>query len=280
MSAVLALTASALWGTADFFGGHLSRRLPPLVVILVSQAFALAALLGTVALLGLPTAGGWLLWAVVAGVVGPLALGAFYRALSVGTMGVVAPVASTGVLVPVVVGLLAGERPSLLQLSGVAVAIAGVVLASGPDVRAARAAGASRGGHPLLLALLAALGFGLVFAAIAAGSESTVLGTLVVQRLVNVAVTGLALLALRRAVDIDPRQLPSLAAIGLGDVAANAAYAVASTTGLVTVVAVLASLYPVVTALLARQVLQERLRRIQLGGVATAMGGVALLAVG
>lgn len=283
MTALLALLASALWGGADYLGGSLSRRLPVLSVTLVGQAVALAAAAAVVGGLGAYAGlGDYLWWGVGCGVVGPVALTAFYTALATGTMGVVAPIAATGVVIPVGAGLLLGERPHPLQLVGICAAVVGVVLAS-------RSAGGS--GAPtrvdrrsVLLAVVAAAGFGAVLLLIARGSETSVGTTLVAQRGTNVALlAGVALVArLRGRLRLSPAaaDLPAMALVGLGDAGANGLYGLASTRGLTSVVAVLASLYPVVTALLARQLLGERLGRGQAAGVATALAGVVLMAGG
>lgn len=282
MAALLALTSSLLWGAADFLGGTLSRRLPAGAVVLGSQAVALAALLPLAALLGADDPGRAVLPGVLAGLVGPAALAAFYTALSVGTMGVVAPIAALGVAVPVAAGLVAGETPSAAQAVGIAVAVVGVVLACGPELT-----GAGRGGgRPLLLAAGAALGFGAVFVLLAEGSEGAGVGQVVLVLLLMrgtsvllVALLALARGQLRRGV-VTRADAPVLVLVGLGDVGANGTFAVASQSDLVSVTAVLASLYPVVTALLAWQVHGERLTRLQLVGVAAALVGVLLLAAG
>ena len=282
MSVLLALVASLLWGTSDFLGGNASKRVPELSVVGVSQLVALLALVPVAVLTGeLGTSRGYLLPAVLAGLCGLVALAAFYRALATGTMGVVAPVAALGTVVPVVVGLLRGEAPSGLQLLGTAVAVAGVVLASGPELRGGRG-----GAAPLVLALVAAAGFGLVLVLIADGARSSVVMTLLTMRLTSVAVLTVLLLALarRRGLGTGVRRadLGVLALVGVFDVAANGAFAVAASRAeaLVSVTGVLASLYPVATVLLARQVLHERLRPVQVVGTATALGGVVLLAGG
>ena len=133
MTAALALLASLVWGSSDFVGGTISRRYRPLVVVGIAPAIALATLV--VIALGIGSFGsglGYLPWAIAAGVVGFVGLLAFYRALSTGTMGIVAPIAGTGSMVPVLVGLAGGYNPSALQLAGIVVAVGGVVLASGP----------------------------------------------------------------------------------------------------------------------------------------------------
>ncbi|MBT2385319.1 EamA family transporter [Streptomyces sp. ISL-11] len=289
MTAVFALTTSLLWGLADFGGGLLTRRLPALTVVVVSQLLAVVVLGGVVVATGGWSEAGPRLWfAVAAGVVGPAAMLAFYRALALGPMGVVAPIGALGgVAVPLGVGLALGERPGLTQFAGIAVAIAGVVLASGP----AGGGGAPVQRRTLVLTLGAAFGFGTVMALIAEAS-TTLTGlflALFVQRVCNVAVGGAALYAsVRRgtpALPADGRSaimaaLPALAFVGLADVAANGTYSIAARTGPVTVAAVLASLYPVVTALAARGILSERLRTVQAAGAGLALVGTVLLAAG
>ncbi|UXX92420.1 DMT family transporter [Streptomyces sp. AD2-2] len=285
MTAFFALATSLLWGLADFGGGLLTRRSPALTVVVVSQGIA-AAVLGAVVV----ATGGWseagprLWFAFAAGLVGPIALFSFYKALALGPMGVVSPLATLSVAVSVGVGLFLGERPGLTQAAGIAVAVTGVVLAGGPQLR-----GAPVQRQAILLTLIAALGFGTVFALIAEAS-TTVTGlflALFVQRLTNVATGGAALYAsVRRGGVALPEggfpwaSLPALAFVGLADVAANGTYSIAAQHGPVTVAAVLASLYPVVTALAARGFLSERLRLIQAAGAGLALVGTLLLATG
>ena len=281
MPAALALLASLLWGTADFLGGTASRRLPVASVLAVSQLVALLGLLPLALALGAfdePT--GYLLPGVAAGLCGIVGLAAFYRALAVGTMGVVAPIAALGVVVPVGAGLLAGESPSALQVGGILAALAGVVLASGPELNG------KAGALPLVLAGVAALNFGAVLVLLAEGSAGggagAVVMTLVMMRLTSVVVLGAVLLALARTrgtpFGVRRTDLPVLVAVGVLDVGANGAFSVSSQGDLISVTAVLASLYPVVTVLLARQLQAERLVGPQVPGVALALLGVVLLA--
>lgn len=279
MTVALGLLSSLLWGVSDFLGGTASRRARAVAVIGVSQAVALVALV----LVAAGTAAwradrGYLVPGVTAGLVGLVALSAFYAALARGTMGVVAPVAALGVAVPVVAGLARGESPSPLQLAGIAVAVTGVVLASGPELRGSAAV--RGGGLPLVLAAVAAVGFGVVLVLVADGARSSATMTLLTMRVTTVTLLGSAALAARSLGGVTRASLPIVAAAGLGDVSANAAYAVASGSGLVSVVAVLASLYPAVTVVLARQVHGERMRRAQEVGVAVTLAGVALIAAG
>ncbi|WP_033823401.1 EamA family transporter [Kitasatospora sp. MBT63] len=281
MSAVFALTASLLWGVADYGGGAITRRLPALTVVVVSQSAAATLLAVAVTATGGWSGGSAVLWfAVAGGVVGPFALLAFYRALALGPMGVVSPLATVGVAVPVGVGLALGERPGLAQSAGIAVAVAGVALAGGP-----KRGGQAVGRRAVLLALGAALGFGtvLTLSAHAAGGAGLLL-TLFVLRGCNALVGGCLLLRASRRrparLAAAARSLPVLAAVGLADVAANGMYATAANAGSQAVAAVLASLYPVVTALMARGLLKERLLRVQLLGAGLAVLGTLLLAAG
>ena len=274
MPVVLALLTSLLWGTSDFLRGTATKRLPAAVVVLGSQLVALLVLVPFVLLLGERPAAWWP--GVAAGLTGVVGLAAFYAALAVGTMGVVAPIAATGAVVPVVVGLARGEAPSALQVAGIAVALVGVVLASGPELTG----GASR--RPLLLAVLSAACFGTVAVLIAEGSKGpagAALVSLAVMRVASVTALGLVGLVRRTRVAV-AGSTRALAAIGVFDVGANTAFAYASRQGLLSVVAVLASLYPVVTVLLAREVHGERLARVQVAGALGTLVGVALLSAG
>ena len=280
MAVALALLSSLLWGTADFFGGLFTKRMAAVVVVLVSQAIALAMILPTVWLLGgFDDPSGYFWWGVGAGIVGPVGLVSFYWALSIGTMGVVSPIAATGIVVPVAWGLFQGEQPSTWQYLGIVIGFVGVILASGPD---APRDGAEREAHTrsIVLALIAALGFGGSFVCLDGGGEFSIGMTLVVQRSTSVLLMVVPVVAFTRLAGLRWRDLPGLAGVGAGDAAANGAFAWSSTLGLLSVTSVLGSLYPVATLLLARIVLKERLTRLQLFGVGGALCGIVLLAAG
>ncbi|MFJ4777522.1 EamA family transporter [Streptomyces sp. NPDC088762] len=288
MTAFFALATAVLWGLADFGGGLLTRRLPALTVVVASQVVAVAVLGAVVLGTGAWREAGPQLWfAVGAGLVGPVAMLSFYKALALGPMGVVSPLGSLGVVVPVAAGLILGERPGVGQFAGIAVAVVGIVLAGGPELR-----GAPVQRRAVVLTLVAAFGFGAVMALIAQAS-TTVTGlflALFVQRVTNVAVGGGALWVQTRRgsaalpAGAGPRilwgLLPALAFVGLADVAANGTYSVAAQNGPVTLAAVLSSLYPVITALAAFAVLKERLRPVQAAGAGLALAGTVLLAAG
>lgn len=281
MAALLALLSSLLWGSADFLGGTISRRHRAALVVGASQAAGLLAIaVVAVAAGALGDDTGYLPWAVLSGLAGVVGLVSFYAALAAGTMGVVSPIAALGVVVPVLAGLAQGERPAAWQLVGLVVAIAGVVLASGPEL-SGRA-----GARPVLLAAVAAVGFGVALLAIAKGSAHSTLMTLTTMRVTSVTLLGTALMvALARGGQwseyrLGRHDLGLVALVGIADLAANLTFGLASRRDDVSVVSVLGSLYPVVTVLLARLLHDERLGRLQALGVAGALGGVALIATG
>lgn len=275
MAVLLAISASLLWGSADFGGGLLSRRRPALAVTVVSQAFALLALCAlATGQAAWARPGGYLPYGVIAGLLGSIGLTALYRALAVGPMGLVAAVAATAVLLPVTVGISTGERPGAVRYGGMALAVAGVVLAGGPEFRT----GQRLHRTTMLLALLAAVCIGGYYQTMAGTAQQNLPMVLVTQRLTNLVFGSALLLTTGTTPRVSRRELPTLAFVGLADVTANASYALATRTGLVAVVAVLSSLYPLVTALLARGLLGERLRPIQQLGAVAALTGAVLLA--
>jgi drug/metabolite transporter (DMT)-like permease len=281
MTALLALLSSVIWGGADFLGGTVARRANAVAVVGASQVLSLLVVLPVALLSGAfgdPT--GYLPWALAAGLVGMVSLMAFYSALAVGTMGVVAPIAATGVVVPVAIGFAKGDRPAAFQVFGVLLAVAGVVLASGPELRGVEQGQARGGARALGLALVAALGFGLVLWLLAEGGRYSVTMTLLCQRTASLVVVLVLLAAVRSTGGLVRRDVPLLAGIGIGDATANGLYTFATRGGLISLVSVLGSLYPVVTVLLARTFHGERMRRVQNVGVTLALGGVVLIAAG
>ncbi len=281
LAVALAVGSAVSWGLADFLGGLQSRRLAVLSVLLASQGTGLLVAAALVIGTGEPTPElGDLLPAILAGAAGAAALGAFYAGLAIGTMSIVAPISATGAALPVIAGIATGDRPGALALAGIAAAIAGVVLASREahdDER--RAADARRG---VLLALVAAAGFGAALVAFDAAAEHGVAWTLLASRCTSVPLIALAIVLARPGTSRKPgpADLPTLALVGVLDVGANGLYALAATQGLLSVVGVLGSLYPVATVVLARAVLGERVRRTQEAGIVLALGGVGLIAAG
>lgn len=275
LAAALALGASGVWGIGDFIGGFKSRVLQPLVVMALSQPFGLGLLAIAVAVRGVGPPGREVLWASLSALFGTAGLFAFYRGLASGSMSVVAPIAGAASGVPVAIGLATGDRPGMLAIAGFVVAIGGVVLTSRePGAGKARlAAGAGWG-------LLALAAFGGYYVPMHAASHDDFLWAALVFRLTSVALVWSAVLVLRPRLGAARGHLRALVAVGVLDTAGNVLFGAASEHGLVSVVSVLASLYPVVTVLMARAVLRERVARSQELGVVVTIAGVVLISVG
>ena len=224
-----------------------------------------------------PPAARYVGYAALAGICGAVGLTALYRGLAVGPMSVVAPISATAAVIPVVFGIVAGERPSALQGAGIALAVVGVVLAS-----RARGVDGGRGtmAEGVGLALVAAVAFGLLLVALGEASEGDALWGTLSMRTTSFGLLVLAALLLRPSFALAERDLAVLLLIGVLDTLGNALFAVATTKTLLSLVAVLGQLYPVVTVLLARVLLGERLSTGQGAGVVSAFGGVVLITAG
>ena len=274
LAAALALAAAASWGVGDFLGGLKSRSLNPIAVLIVAQPIGLVFVAIWVAARGEGPPGTAVLWACLSAALGTTGLIAFYRGMAAGALSIVAPIAGAGAAVPVVWGLANGDSPSAYQEVGFAAAFVGVVLASlerRPET-ARLAAGVG-------WAAIAMIAFGGYYVPMHAASHDDFLWPAFVFRLTSVALIAAAWLALRppRARRAD---LPALAAIGILDTGGNVFFAAASSRGLVSVVSILASLYPVATVMLARAVLHERVQRLQELGIALALAGIVLISAG
>jgi drug/metabolite transporter (DMT)-like permease len=275
---LLALGASASWGISDFLGGLQARRFSALSVLVVSQP--IGAVLAFAVVLGFgddPLPASKFALAAFGGAAVMLALGAFYRAMALGSVSVVATIGALGVIVPVAGGIVQGEAPGGLQAVGAVVAVGAVLLvAREPDPEWREANRASVG-----LAALAALGFGTFFLALDGAASEDPAWAIVAARTGGVTLLLAIALWARPAI---PRArgavLAALLAIGFFDITANSLYAVATTHGLLPLVAVGASLYSAVTVLLARFVLGERLAPSQRAGIVVALLGVTLIAAG
>jgi drug/metabolite transporter (DMT)-like permease len=278
VAVALSLAASWCWGVADFTGGLKTKTLPVPLVLLFVEGVGLVWVLVAIAATGemLPS-GRAVIASLVAGVAGAVALGAFYRALSIGTMSVVAPISATGVILPVGVGVATGDALSVLVSAGLVITIIGVLLASREQHESADEAAAGR--LSLILALLAAVGFGSYFVLSDVAADESILWLLALARLVVVPVLAAIVLAGHAPRPRAGDALP-LALAGTLDVSATALYAVAATKGAISIVSVVGALYPITTVLLARVVLHERIRPVQAAGVAAAFTGVALIVVG
>jgi drug/metabolite transporter (DMT)-like permease len=277
LAIALALGSSIAWGTADFFGGAVSRRLPVLSVTLISQAAGLAGLLVVFAARGGAFDDRSLGIGLVSGLCGGIGLLCFYRALALGTMSVVSPLAACGAIVPLVLALATGERPSAATLVGVVLALAGAVLAAMEERRAK--APARRRAVAIAIVAAVALGAFIYFLGRSARHGDT-LSALLSARLGSLSLLAAAALVIRPPVEGPPSRWLPVAGIGLLDVAANGLFALASTRGLLAVASVLGSLYPVTTVLLAHIVLGERVSTVQRAGVGLALVGVAVIGAG
>jgi len=273
--AILALLSSLVWGISDFLGGTLSKRRKAISVIGGSQSFGLvfavllALVMGVWSLNSMVMVNG-----AIAGAAGLLGLVGFYTALATGSMGIVAPISSLSAIVPVTIGLVQGERPASIQYLGIAVALFGVMLASGPELSG------DVDSRPVFLALFAALTFGFCVYFMAQGGRINPTMTIVSMRATQVALVIVIALAARSLGGLVRKDVPMLAVIGATDAGANILYACAASLGLLSVVSVLGSMYPVVTVLLAWWIHNERLKPIQYFGIAATLIGVSLITLG
>jgi hypothetical protein len=276
MASLLALLSSAMWGTADFFAGRLSKKHHPFAVLGFSQVFGLLVGILIVVIsgswqgkvLGLD---GFLIPGALAGLFGYIGLACLYEGLSTGRMGVVSPISSLSTVIPLAYALITGDVLSTITLLGVVIALIGVFCASGPELSQGLPI------KPLLLALGAAAGFGLALTFIAIGSQSSALLTMVSMRGATFFVTISLAIRFKTTGNFDKKAMPLLFFIGAADFIANLLLGIACTKGLVSVAMVFGSLYPIATALLAYKFLQERLHRVQYVGIALAVAGVSII---
>lgn len=276
MGGLLALGAGACWGVGDFLGGLSTKRAHVLTVLLVSQA------LGAVGITAWTLAGGGsfpglveIAPAVGAGIAGLVGLGALYRGLAIGAMGIVAPISAAAPVIPLGVDLLRGDVPGALQWIGVALVLTGVAVVSREPTHGERRFAVGVG-----LALVAALGFGCFYVALDAAAEESVPWAVLVARWTGVVVVLVVAVAVAAPVRPPTALLPALGGVALFDTSANVLLAAATTKTAAGIVAVLTSVYPLVTIVLARFVLGEQLSASRRVGGLIALGGAALVAAG
>jgi uncharacterized membrane protein len=279
MATLLALLSSVLWGAADFYGGKLSKRYQALAVTAVSQAFGLLTgisiiLIGSSWLKPELSWDNFFLSGVLAGLFGFVGLIAFYSGLATGRMGVVSPIAALSVLIPLTIAFISGEKPSSTQIVGMSIALVGAFCASGPEVKGGVAI------KPIVLAVVAAIGFGLAVTFIAKGSESSAIMTMTTMRFTTFIIALFLFAKYRTFGGFTRKDVPLLIGIGAADFIANLLLGVATTKGLVSLAVVLGSLFPIVTALLAFKLLHERLHKVQYLGIIFAIIGVAVISLG
>lgn len=306
LAIALALGASICWGSGDFLGGLTTRRASLWAVIVGSQAVGLVGATLVVVLAGHGWPGLHAVWPVLlGGLASVVAISCFYKALAIGSMSIVAPISATNALIPFLVGLATGERPSAAQLAGVALAAAGVLLVASERARAGDTIGvaalpnepaveptavmaAGNATHvprrnqrrAIVLALTAAVAMGLVLVGYDATARYDALWAMLGGRISSVVVFALVFLVLRPRLEMRRSALPFIVAVGLLDTGANGLFALATTQGYLSLVSVLGAVYPVVTVLLAYGLLRERIAPHQMVGAVGTLAGIALIAAG
>jgi drug/metabolite transporter (DMT)-like permease len=294
MAVILGLLVALSYGSGDFFGGLAAKRSPTLAVVIASYGLAaVLVLVSTVVwelLVGLPSPQPRDLWlGAASGVIAPLAIGLLYRGLATGRMSVVAPItAVVAASVPVVWGLASGERPSGIAVAGMVIALVAVGLISSAPTHEDHPSDAPV--PPLRQvvppAVASGIGFGAIFVLLGSTTADAAIWPMVVARPLAVTLTAATAVIVaartaqhRRTLLVAPAAaLPYAAAAGTLDVSANVIYMAATQRGLLSIVAVVASLYPAATVVLARVVLGERLHRVQLAGLAAATLGIIAMA--
>ena len=272
MASLLALLSAALWGSSDFEGGRISKRYPAISVLGATQLISLVFGFALTIAVGETQVTAKIFFAgAAAGLLGYIGLICLYAGLSTGRMGVVSPISSLSVLIPMSVALIGGETMSTLTAIGCALAIVGGFLTSGPEF----SQGVSL--KPLLRAGGAALGFGSALTFMAIGAAEAPILTMVCMRIATAFVTIAIAIRKKGFGGLGRKNLPSLIFVGIADFAANAALGLAVNIGPVAIIMVLGALYPVFTVLLAFFILHERLHKAQyIGGIAAVIG-VALI---
>jgi len=276
MASLLALLSSAMWGSADFFAGRLSKKHHPFAVLGFSQVIGLLVgiLIVLVSgdwkgkILGLE---GFLIPGILAGLCGYIGLACLYEGLSTGRMGVVSPISSLSTLIPLAYALIKGDSLSAITSIGITIALIGIFCASGPEFSQGLPI------KPLILALGAAAGFGFALTFIAIGSQSSALLTMVSMRGATFFVTIALAIKYRTTGNFSKKDMPTLIFIGAADFLANLLLGIACTKGLVSVAMVFGSLFPIATAILAYKFLNERLQKVQYIGIGLAVAGVSII---
>ena len=270
----LALGASLAWGVADFVGPLVARTLGSIRVLFWAQIGGLAAIAIAVGVRGELPHDRRVLLAAPAALAGTLGLWAYYRGIAAGAISVVAPIAGASAIIPVAFGFATGESPSVAQVAGIACALLGVVLASLEPQEGSRRIAAGAG-----LALLAAIGFGCYFPPMHVAGKADFWWASLIFRSTALLVIATVVAAQKPSLRLCGRELAIVLAVGVGDTVGNVLFAASSGHGLVSLTAVLASLYPIVTVLLAAAVLSERPARAQRAGIALTLAGVVLISL-
>jgi drug/metabolite transporter (DMT)-like permease len=273
---LLAGFSALLFGAADFCGGLAARKSPLFAVLVISQAIGLALAIAASAVLGvgLPPVRD-LAWGALAGLCGAVGVATLYSALATTIVAVASPVAAViGAAIPMLLGVATGDRPAILSWVGIALAIPAIVLLTAGPVEKG---GGGKLRKAVWLGIVAGVSFGLFFSAISRTSAGSGLWPLVSARITVVTLVLLLALFTRRSLRVSASNLPMVFLAGLLDMGANIAFLLASRSGMLTIVAVIDSLYPGPTVLLAWLVLRERMSRLRVAGLVLALAGVALI---
>jgi drug/metabolite transporter (DMT)-like permease len=285
---LLALAAAVSYGVSDFAGGVLARRVHVLVVFLLSQLVSSCLLIACVMLWAGTVSWPGLGWGAAAGLAGVVGTSLLYQGLAIGRMSVVAPItAVVGAGLPVLVGLAAGERPGPAALTGIVIGLfAVVVITRSPDVPAPRTAAsrsvqvADSARQAIICALGAGVGFGLFYVLLERSPVDSGLWPLLGTRISLVGVLGLVVAVRRLAVGAAAGMGLRLIGLGVANTAADLLFLLATREGLLSLVAVITSMYPAVTVAMAGLFLGERIAHRQVSGLAIAGASVVLIALG
>ncbi len=278
LAIAISLVASVCWGSTDFLSGLASRRTAVPVVVLGVEGVGLTIILAVALATGEPLpATRWLVQAAAAGILGVSGLALFFWALSLGKMSVVAPITSCGAAIPALVGVMTGDPFTGLLAAGLVAALAGIVLVSLEAEHEGEVRPERSGRLPLVLAGLAAIGFGGYYVLFDAVADQSIIWGLVAARGIPV----IALIAIVLALHAAPPQGAARGQVlsaGVLDILATSLYGIALTKGSLSAVSVVGALFPLTTVVLARVVLGEHVRPIQRAGIVLALTGVALIA--
>jgi len=279
MAIALSLLAALAYGAADFLGGFVSKRNEVLRVVLLSQVFGTLPLVLAFPLLndGRYSTGS-MFWGALAGLAGGTGVALLYRGLARGRMSVVAPITSVeAAAVPVLFGLIIGERPGAGALIGVGIALLAVGLIS---MTPEPTADPERDGTGIPEGIGAGLAFAAFFILLDKTGDDTGMWPLLAVRGASMSLLAVGVLTTRTSLRVTPGTMWGIVVSGVLDVSANIFYLLATREGLLSLVAVITSMYPAATVLLARIVLTERLVRIQIVGLVMAGAGIVLIATG
>jgi len=276
MSILYAALSALMYGAADFCGGMAVRKAPLPSVLAASQAIGLVVALGASLAFGFPLAApSDLLWGALAGVSGAAGIAALYSALASTVVAVASPLAAvTGAVIPVLLGVAAGERPGAAAWVGIVLGACAIVLLTGGPSRSARGEAVRRAAF---LGALAGLGFGMFFFAVSRTSHASGLWPLVAARVATVFLVTLFVVVTRRPVRLSAASVPMVVLSGTLDMSANIAFLLASRSGMLSISAAVAALYPGPTVVLAWIVLREKVTPLRVAGLALALAGVALI---